>query len=170
MRSHHDYVALNYNFYDVLRLNTTNSSILVEMKKLRHRCLDPGLYVKHLRKWLFDFPAWQLLAIDGDELKTQPHLTMLKVQQFMLIDNVIDFQNLLIYSRKKKNYCLVNYDSHTNKNTTKCLGASKGRKYPRIDSRSRSYLNAYFNKSNFELFKLLKRKKFQIPEWLNKVV
>ncbi len=170
MRSHNDYVALKYNFYDILTLNTTNSSDLVEMKKLRSRCLEPGLYVKHMQKWLFEFPAWQVLAIDGNELKHQPHLTMLKIQQFMQVENVIDYKNLLKYSHKKKNFCVVSNDSHTNTSVTKCLGASKGRKYPRIDSRSRSYLNEYFHKPNSEFYKLLKRKKFEIPQWLKKYV
>ena len=48
----------------------------------------------------------------------------------------------------------------------RCLGKSKGRIYPEIDSRSISFLHKYYMKCNTMLFKLLVRLKVKIPSWL----
>jgi hypothetical protein len=170
MRAHNDTVALNFKFIEILRLNTTNTTVLPHMRKLRDHCLDPGLYAKHLRKWLFEFPAWQMIVLDGEELKIQPNVTMIKVQHFMQVQNVIDYTSMLAYSEKKKNFCLINYESRLNKSPMKCLGASKGRPYSKLDHKSRGFLKKYYDKPNHELFKLLKRKKFDVPQWLTKSV
>ena len=49
MRFHTDKVALSYSFYDVISANEDAPKVL---RELRHRCLNPGLYVQHLERWL----------------------------------------------------------------------------------------------------------------------
>ncbi|XP_014676242.1 PREDICTED: bifunctional heparan sulfate N-deacetylase/N-sulfotransferase-like isoform X2 [Priapulus caudatus] len=44
-RAHGDAASLNYSFYDVARANVSSPRAL---RSLQHRCLNPGLYARHL--------------------------------------------------------------------------------------------------------------------------
>lgn len=82
MKFHNDKIANNFSFYEILTLNTTNSSVISAMQKLRLRCLEPGLYAKHLKNWLKQFSSKQIFLVDGDLLKRKPHLVMNQLQFF----------------------------------------------------------------------------------------
>ncbi|PIO33418.1 hypothetical protein AB205_0198360 [Aquarana catesbeiana] len=49
---------------------------------------------------------------------------------------------------------------------TKCLGKSKGRKYPDMEPSTRSYLVDFYRENNIELSKLLNRLGQPLPTWL----
>lgn len=49
---------------------------------------------------------------------------------------------------------------------TKCLGKSKGRKYPDMDSLSRLFLRDFYREHNIELSKLMNRLGQPLPTWL----
>ncbi|XP_040098349.1 bifunctional heparan sulfate N-deacetylase/N-sulfotransferase 2 isoform X2 [Oryx dammah] len=49
---------------------------------------------------------------------------------------------------------------------TRCLGKSKGRKYPDMDTESRLFLTDFFRNHNLELSKLLSRLGQPVPSWL----
>uniref|UniRef100_A0A2I2YS54 Bifunctional heparan sulfate N-deacetylase/N-sulfotransferase 1 n=1 Tax=Gorilla gorilla gorilla TaxID=9595 RepID=A0A2I2YS54_GORGO len=49
---------------------------------------------------------------------------------------------------------------------TKCLGKSKGRKYPEMDLDSRAFLKDYYRDHNIELSKLLYKMGQTLPTWL----
>ena len=162
MKYHNDSIA-TYSFYDILTLNELNQTILSEMKKLRDRCLEPGIYVKHLKNWLSVFSHKQIYAIDGDELKYEPVKCMNKLQKFLPIQQFKDYRNVLRFDKKKNFFCTY-FKLHKR---VKCLGSSKGRKYIKLDLKSRSYLSNFYNKTNILLHRLLKKYSFQIPKWLN---
>lgn len=73
MRAHSDPVALNYTFYEIV---TSSDSAPREVRSLRNRCLNPGVFVYHLENWLDSFPSrqvsWNLdwsdsgLLLEGD--------------------------------------------------------------------------------------------------------
>uniref|UniRef100_T1K1D0 [heparan sulfate]-glucosamine N-sulfotransferase n=1 Tax=Tetranychus urticae TaxID=32264 RepID=T1K1D0_TETUR len=48
-RSHHDPVALNYSFYEVI---TADEKAPKHLRSLRNRCLNPGCYATYLEKWI----------------------------------------------------------------------------------------------------------------------
>ena len=169
MKFHNDPIAVKYTFYEILNLSTTqNASDLIKMKELRNRCLEPGLYAKHMRYWLNEFPSRQLHMVDGSELKKRPHESMLKLQKFMKV-KIIDFKSLLVFSDKKMQFCLIE-SSENGRNACKCLGVGKGRKYANIDDDSRNYLENFYIKANIDFYKLLKRRYFEIPSWLRKII
>ena len=152
MRSHGDPVALNYTFYQVL---TASDGQPKALRDLRVRCLSPGMYSHHLDRWLLYFPPQQILIIDGEQLRLDPVTSMTKLQHFLKIRPVFDyslhlrlvyclnirrmFSNdgpfLFRYDPKKGFFCQVINGDHT-----KCLGRSKGRHYPPMDSQSAKYL------------------------------
>ncbi len=78
MRFHNDSIALNYSFYDLITLNASNQTVIDELKKLRERCIDSGLYHKHFLKWLKHFSFSQFFFVDGDKLRYDPFETLLK--------------------------------------------------------------------------------------------
>ncbi len=78
MRFHNDDIALSYSFYDVITLNETNKTVLDRMKKLRERCIEPGIYYKHFLNWLKHFTPKQFFLIDGDKLRYNPFDTLTK--------------------------------------------------------------------------------------------
>ncbi|KAI5742735.1 hypothetical protein M8J77_010714 [Diaphorina citri] len=131
-KSHGDQLALNHSFYDII---TANESAPKPIKDLRNRCLTPGKYAQHLERWLIYYPPQQLHIIDGDQLKSNPIEVMDSLQKFLKITPVFDYSSHLRFEPKKGFFCQV-----LNTDRTKCLGRSKGRKYPRMDLRSYRFL------------------------------
>ncbi|XP_076368391.1 bifunctional heparan sulfate N-deacetylase/N-sulfotransferase-like isoform X2 [Tachypleus tridentatus] len=158
MRAHKDTTALKYEFYEVV---TANDKAPKNLRDLRNRCLNPGLYAQHLDRWLTFYPPSQLMIIDGEELKADPVAVMNKLQQFLKITPFVDFTNHLRYDPQKGFYCQV-----TQQNSTKCLGRNKGRHYPLIDLLSQKFLKIFYLSSNIALSKLLTRLRLPIPQWL----
>jgi heparan sulfate N-deacetylase/N-sulfotransferase NDST2 len=156
MRYHNDAIAINFSFYDILTLNIqknnkVNKTVLNEMKKLRNRCLDPGLYYKHLMIWLKHFTPKQIIVIDGKNLTYQPVKILNELQTFLNVDYYLDYKNLLKYNKRKGFFCVKT------SSVVKCLGSSKGKKYPKLDDLSQGYLNHFYNESNKKFHTLLKR-------------
>jgi hypothetical protein len=131
------------------------------MRTLRKRCLDPGIYHKHLIRWLGHFRAKQIFIVDGDLLKTNPSKILLNLQKFLHLTEIIDYKNYLNFDKRKGFFCLVNKKSQKN-----CLGPSKGRKYDKMDSATRDFLENYFLNYNKQLHNLLMKHDFDIPMWL----
>ena len=163
MRYHNDSIASKYSFYEILTLNEVNATILDGMRHLRDRCLDPGVYVKHLKQWLSVFSHNQIYAVDGDELKHEPVKCMEKLQRFLPITSRIDYNRVIKYDAKKRFFCAY----LRRPKRVKCLGASKGRKYAPLDAQSRDYLRLFYNKTNSLFRRLLVKYAYQIPRWLN---
>ncbi|XP_048399755.2 bifunctional heparan sulfate N-deacetylase/N-sulfotransferase 1b [Stegostoma tigrinum] len=157
-RAHDDPVALKYSFYDVI---TARADTMPKLRALRNRCLFPGWYATHIERWLNYYHANQILVLDGQLLRTEPAATMEKVQKFLGLRNIADYHKLLIFDLKKGFWCQLLDGSKS-----KCLGKSKGRRYPEMDSDSRAFLREYYRDSNIELSKLLYKLGQSLPTWL----
>ena len=57
MRVHNNSVAMNYSFYELLM---APDSAPQEVRALRKRCLNPGMYAQHLNMWLDQFSFKQV--------------------------------------------------------------------------------------------------------------
>lgn len=158
-RSHGDPTALNYSFYDVI---TANKHSVKQLHELRNRCLNPGLYAQHLERWLTYYPPQQLMIIDGEELKSDPVHVMNRLQTFLGITPLFEYNKSLRYDPSKGFFCKVL--SQTNR--TKCLGQGKGRVYPPMDIRAEKFLKAYYLSHNVALSKLLNNLRQPQPRWL----
>ena len=75
-------------------------------------------------------------------------------------ETLYEAKQILKFNKKKGFYC-VNYERKV-----KCLGQSKGRHYPAIDSNSKAYLTSYYNNSNKKFYDFLRRYSYNIPMWL----
>ncbi|NXJ93242.1 NDST4 sulfotransferase, partial [Corythaixoides concolor] len=157
-RSHEDPAALKFNFYEVI---TSSHWAPSEIRTLQRRCLTPGWYAVHIERWLTHFPASQLLIIDGQQLRSDPATVMDEVQKFLGVSPHYNYSEALTFDPQKGFWCQL-----LEGGKTKCLGKSKGRKYPPMDQESRAFLSSYYRDHNVELSKLLHRLGQPLPSWL----
>ncbi|NXU48350.1 NDST4 sulfotransferase, partial [Turnix velox] len=157
-RSHEDPAALKFNFYEVI---TSNHWAPSEIRTLQKRCLIPGWYAVHIERWLTHYPASQLLIIDGQQLRSDPATVMDEVQKFLGVSPHYNYSEALTFDPHKGFWCQL-----LEGGKTKCLGKSKGRKYPPMDQESRVFLSSYYRDHNVELSKLLHRLGQPLPSWL----
>ncbi|KAF2975299.1 hypothetical protein EK904_005365, partial [Melospiza melodia maxima] len=137
-RAHDDVVALKYTFHEVI---TAGPEAGPRLRALQSRCL--------------------ILVLDGKLLRTEPAKVMDTVQKFLGVTNFIDYHKTLAFDPKKGFWCQL-----LDGGKTKCLGKSKGRKYPEMDLDSRSFLRDYYRDHNIELSKLLYKMGQTLPTWL----
>ncbi|MFT7796277.1 bifunctional heparan sulfate N-deacetylase/N-sulfotransferase 1-like isoform X1, partial [Arapaima gigas] len=157
-RAHGDAVALKYTFHDII---TADRHTPTKVRILQNRCLIPGLYATHLERWLSHYHSSQVLVLDGQMLRSEPASVMDKIQRFLGLANVVNYHKILAFDPKKGFWCQL-----LDGGKTKCLGKSKGRKYPDMDSDSRSFLKEYYREHNIELSKLLYKMGQPLPSWL----
>ena len=94
VRAHNDPTAFKYNFSEVIRA-TPQSSHDRKLLSLRDHCLMPGRYQIHLSKWLKYYSYKQLYLVDGGELVDDPATVMERVQEFLLVDKMMNYSNIL---------------------------------------------------------------------------
>ncbi|NWU93460.1 NDST4 sulfotransferase, partial [Upupa epops] len=157
-RSHEDPAALKFNFYEVI---TSSHWAPSDIRTLQKRCLTPGWYAVHIERWLSHYPASQLLIIDGQQLRSDPATVMDEVQKFLGVSPHYNYSEALTFDPQKGFWCQL-----LEGGKTKCLGKSKGRKYPPMDQESRVFLSTYYRDHNVELSKLLHRLGQPLPSWL----
>ncbi|XP_041506632.1 bifunctional heparan sulfate N-deacetylase/N-sulfotransferase 4 isoform X2 [Microtus oregoni] len=157
-RSHEDPAALRFNFYEVI---TTGPWAPTDLKTLQRRCLVPGWYAVHIERWLTYFATSQLLIIDGQQLRSDPATVMDEVQKFLGVTPHYNYSEALTFDPQKGFWCQL-----LEGGKTKCLGKSKGRKYPPMDPEARTFLSNYYRDHNVELSKLLHRLGQPLPSWL----
>ena len=77
------------------------------MISLNYRCLEPGKYASHIERWLQFYKSQQLLIIDGEKLKSDPIYVMNKLQHFLNVQPIVDYEKLLKYDSTKGFYCPI---------------------------------------------------------------
>ncbi|XP_066549040.1 bifunctional heparan sulfate N-deacetylase/N-sulfotransferase 2 [Amia ocellicauda] len=157
-RAHQDPMALNYTFHQVV---LAAPSAPPELLALQRRCLAPGTYATHLERWLRHYQPSQLLIVDGTQLRTRPALVMDSVQRFLGVTPLYNYTQALMFDDSKGFWC-----QRLEGGRAKCLGKSKGRKYPDMDPETRSFLTEFYRDHNMELLKLLNRLGHALPAWL----
>ncbi|CAL4117573.1 unnamed protein product, partial [Meganyctiphanes norvegica] len=124
-------------------------------------CLNPGMYAKHIERWLDNFPASQMHIIDGEELRNNPITVMNNLQKFLTIEPFYNYTQHLRFDKRKGFYCQV-----TEEDKTKCLGRGKGRNYPPMTEEETKTLKNFYKPYNIALEKLLNRLDYVVPSWL----
>ncbi|XP_078399248.1 bifunctional heparan sulfate N-deacetylase/N-sulfotransferase 4 [Cetorhinus maximus] len=157
-RAHEDPAALRYSFYEVI---TAGRRAVPELRALHNRCLVPGWYAAHIERWLTYYPTRQLHIIDGHKLRTDPAAVIDGVQKFLGVSQYYNYSQALTFDPQKGFWCQL-----LEGGKTKCLGKSKGRRYPAMDLESRTFLSRYYKDHNVELSKLFYRLGLPLPSWL----
>uniref|UniRef100_A0A803JPF3 Bifunctional heparan sulfate N-deacetylase/N-sulfotransferase 1 n=1 Tax=Xenopus tropicalis TaxID=8364 RepID=A0A803JPF3_XENTR len=157
-RAHQDSTALKFSFYEVI---TAGSHAPAHLKLLQRKCLVPGWYAIHIGQWLEYFPPSQLHIVDGQQLRSDPANVMEEVQKFLGVSPHYNYSDALAFDSQKGFWCQL-----LEEGKTKCLGKSKGRKYPPMDPECRAFLSSYYQDHNVELSKLLHKLGQPLPSWL----
>ncbi|XP_032696111.1 bifunctional heparan sulfate N-deacetylase/N-sulfotransferase 2 isoform X3 [Lontra canadensis] len=154
-----------YSWYQVI---SASSQAPLALRSLQNRCLVPGYYSTHLQRWLTYYPSGQLLIVDGQELRSNPAASMESIQKFLGITPFLNYtrtlSGLFLLSRfdEDKGFWCQGLEG----GKTRCLGKSKGRRYPDMDAESRLFLMDFFRNHNLDLSKLLSRLGQPVPSWL----
>ncbi|XP_026164572.1 bifunctional heparan sulfate N-deacetylase/N-sulfotransferase 2 [Mastacembelus armatus] len=157
-RAHQDPAALNNTFHAVV---TAGPLAPKELLALQRRCLNPGAYATHLEHWLQHYQPSQLHIVDGALLRINPALVMEGIQRFLSVTPIFNYTQALMYDDSKGFWC-----QRMEGGRPKCLGKSKGRKYPEMSPESRAFLTEYYHEHNVELLRLLNRLGQPLPSWL----
>ncbi|XP_075472546.1 bifunctional heparan sulfate N-deacetylase/N-sulfotransferase 3-like isoform X2 [Ascaphus truei] len=157
-RAHQDRAALRFSFYEVITAGAQTPS---DLRSLQRKCLVPGWYSTHIERWLGHFPPAQVHLVDGQQLRIDPANVMDEVQKFLGVSPHYNYSEALTFNAHKGFWCQL-----LKEGKTKCLGRSKGRKYPPMDSECRAFLSSYYRDHNVELSKLLHRLGQPLPSWL----
>uniref|UniRef100_A0A8C2XFM4 [heparan sulfate]-glucosamine N-sulfotransferase n=1 Tax=Cyclopterus lumpus TaxID=8103 RepID=A0A8C2XFM4_CYCLU len=104
---------------------------------------------------------YQVMIIDGHQLRTDPAAVMDEVQKFLGVTPHFNYSQALTFDPQKGFWCQL-----LEGGKTKCLGKSKGRKYPPMEPEAHAYLSRYYREHNVELSKLLHRLGQPLPSWL----
>uniref|UniRef100_A0A8C7NBV0 Bifunctional heparan sulfate N-deacetylase/N-sulfotransferase 1 n=1 Tax=Oncorhynchus kisutch TaxID=8019 RepID=A0A8C7NBV0_ONCKI len=153
-RAHDDSVALKYTFHDVI---TAGHDAPIKLRVLQNRCLVPGFYATHLDRWLSHYHISQVGLVIW--------VPCVHVHAYVFADLFISIwfkcKQTLMFDPKKGFWCQL-----LDGGKTKCLGKSKGRRYPDMDTDSRSFLREHYRDNNIELSKLLYKMGQPLPSWL----
>lgn len=123
--------------------------------KVNDNTVDIGLYGKHLKKWLLYFPISQIHFVCGEELSTHPLKELKAVEQFLNLDPFID-ENDIVFNKTKGFPCFKKIASSGSENFS-CLGATKGRRHPKIRKDIVDLLQKYYEPFNKLLYRMVNR-------------
>ncbi|CAL8367413.1 bifunctional heparan sulfate N-deacetylase/N-sulfotransferase 2 [Gadus morhua] len=157
-RAHRDPAALNNTFHAVVTAGPQGPR---DVLALQRRCLRPGTYAAHLERWLQHYQPSQMHMVDGSLLRSNPALVMEAIQRFLGISPTFNYTQALVFDETKGFWC-----QKTEGGRPKCLGKSKGRKYPEMNAETRAFLAEYYREHNTELLRLLNRLGQSQPGWL----
>lgn len=110
-----------------------------------------GRYADHLERWFKFFPRSQFLFINGDEMIKNPVPQLIKLQEFLKIDTVID-EKYFIFNSTKGFYCVKKGVEDTEAN---CLGDTKGREHPQISPSTIYKVYKYFKPHNERFYSMI---------------
>jgi len=109
-----------------------------------------GLYARHLERWLEYFPREHIHFVHGERLISDPAGELATVQDFLGLKRVITDKHF--YFNATKGFpCLKKSEGSASPH---CLGKTKGRTHPFVDTRALQRLRSFyrpFNKKFFEM-------------------
>lgn len=109
-----------------------------------------GVYVRHLERWLQYFPLKQFHFVSGERLILDPATEITGVQDFLGLKRFITEKNF--YFNSTKGFpCLLKSEGHS---TPHCLGKTKGRSHPQIESAAMERLREFYRPFNLRLYQI----------------
>ncbi|EDV92102.1 heparan sulfate glucosamine 3-O-sulfotransferase 6 isoform X2 [Drosophila grimshawi] len=109
-----------------------------------------GVYARFLEHWLLYFPLSQLLFISGERLIMDPAYEIGRVQDFLGLKRVVTEKHF--YFNATKGFpCLFKSEARS---TPHCLGKTKGRNHPHIDTNAIDRLREFYRPFNNKFYQL----------------
>ncbi|XP_004071640.1 heparan sulfate glucosamine 3-O-sulfotransferase 4 [Oryzias latipes] len=109
-----------------------------------------GIYALHLESWMQYFPLSQMHFVSGERLIVDPGGEMAKVQDFLGLKQIVTDKHF--YFNKTKGFpCLKKPEDSS---TPRCLGKSKGRTHPKIDTDVIRRLHKFYKPFNMMFYQM----------------
>jgi len=163
IKAHGDKTANSLTFEQIIASSDDDPKTDRAVRALRNRCLHPGYYAKHLSAWLEFYPPRQIIIIDGQWFKYNPASVMNRLQLILRVDKPLDYHKLLVYDERKGFFC----ERGELNQGPKCLGSSKGRRYPPMSREARKFLNQHYWPHNWQLARILSDIGQPLPSWMD---
>ncbi|XP_069785571.1 heparan sulfate (glucosamine) 3-O-sulfotransferase 3-like [Narcine bancroftii] len=109
-----------------------------------------GIYAQHLENWLQYFPLSQMHFVSGEKLITDPAGELGKVQDFLGLQRLITDDHFF-FNETKGFPCLKKPQGNGKPH---CLGKTKGRIHPNIDSRVVQKLRDFYRPFNRHFYQM----------------
>ncbi|XP_026288735.1 heparan sulfate glucosamine 3-O-sulfotransferase 6 [Frankliniella occidentalis] len=109
-----------------------------------------GVYVRHLERWLHYFPLKQIHFVSGERLIVDPAAEIANVQDFLGLKRVITEKHFY-FNTTKGFHCLKKSEGHSSPH---CLGKTKGRNHPPIDSAAIERLREFYRPFNVRFYQV----------------
>ncbi|OCT61745.1 heparan sulfate glucosamine 3-O-sulfotransferase 6 [Xenopus laevis] len=109
-----------------------------------------GIYAKHLDNWLQYFPLSRFLFVNGERLVSDPAGEMGRVQNFLGLKRVITDKHF--YFNETKGFPCLKKPEGSSK--PRCLGKSKGRPHPNIDTSVLQHLQEFYRPYNQKFYQM----------------
>ncbi|PIO58704.1 sulfotransferase domain protein [Teladorsagia circumcincta] len=110
-----------------------------------------GLYHKHMKRWLDNFPMEQIHIVDGERLVTHPALEVSQTERFLGLEPVVKAEHFGV-DPVKKFPCVRRPDGSLH-----CLGKTKGRKHPYVRAEVLQRLRRFYAPENQKFFRMINR-------------
>ena len=115
-----------------------------------------GIYARHLRRWLRRFPRHQIHFVNGERLISDPAGEMTALQEFLGLPRYVDARHF--YFNATKGFpCLrktVPDRRGAGKEIVRCLGKSKGRSHPVVETEVIRRLRDFFRPFNEKFYRM----------------
>uniref|UniRef100_A0A7I4YKT2 Sulfotransfer_1 domain-containing protein n=1 Tax=Haemonchus contortus TaxID=6289 RepID=A0A7I4YKT2_HAECO len=129
----------------------TNCSLKVGGVNVGWGAIRIGLYHKHMKRWLDNFPKEQIHIVDGERLVTQPAIEVSETERFLGLEPVVKEEHFGI-DPVKKFPCV-----RRSNGSLHCLGKTKGRKHPRVRREVVQRLHRFYEPENRKFFLMINR-------------
>ncbi|RCN50053.1 sulfotransferase domain protein [Ancylostoma caninum] len=129
----------------------TNCSSKVDGVNVGWGAIRIGVYHKHMKKWLDNFPMEQIHIVDGELLVTQPAMEVSQTERFLGLEPVVKRENFGV-DPVKKFPCVRCPDGSLH-----WLGKTKGRKHPVIQREVLQRLRQFYRPENRKFFRMVNR-------------
>ena len=137
-----------YTFFKKNYYNRSFEDVMCGEERPKGIIWKQSSYYDLITKWLQKFSREQVLVIEANEIRYKPYDVMVRVENFLGIDNVVrrsDFR----FNEEKQFYCYMIDGKLT------CLGSTKGLEHPTVDPACIEKLKFYFESSNRKFFELI---------------
>ncbi|XP_023658579.1 heparan sulfate glucosamine 3-O-sulfotransferase 4-like [Paramormyrops kingsleyae] len=109
-----------------------------------------GIYALHLESWMQYFPLSQIHFVSGERLIVDPGGELARVQDFLGLKRIVTDKHF--YFNKTKGFpCLKKPEDSS---APRCLGKSKGRTHPKIDSDVIHRLHKFYKPFNMMFYQM----------------
>ncbi|CAJ0600906.1 unnamed protein product [Cylicocyclus nassatus] len=129
----------------------TNCSAKVGGVNVGWGAIRIGVYHKHMKRWLDNFPLGLIHIVDGERLVTQPALEVSRTERFLGLEPVVKPENFGV-DPIKKFPCVRRSDGSLH-----CLGKTKGRRHPAVRQEVLRRLKRFYDGENRKFFQQINR-------------